>query len=465
MRERRLPEALGEYASSHAARFHMPGHKGRGMGAFFNANLAGWDITELSFSDNLYNPTGALLMAQRQMAKCYRAQSTFFLVNGSTAGLHAMLLSLPPGANLLVGRDCHRAVLTGAALAGHRARFVTPAYSEAHGLWGCVDAGAIDAALTQSPADAVVVTSPNYYGLCADIKAIASVAGKQGALLLVDAAHGAHFPFSSHLPDDPGGYADAWVVSAHKTMNALGQAALLHTGAGIPARAMRRALSIVQTSSPSYLLMASLDWARYTATLGECWDYCVRAAMKLRRDIARILGLAVLPNALCGRAGVADMDMTRLVIDVVGRGITGYAAQAYLEEENVFIEMSDAKRIVLILTPADDPRWYEQLLRALERLPYGVDPPPIAPMPPIIEPQAPVMPLYAAMRASAEECAPEEAAGRIAADCAGIYPPGIPLWAPGERITEEAVQYLLRQSMLGATLFGVRNGRVGVVRQ
>lgn len=456
-----LPEALGEYAHRRVARFHMPGHKGRGMGGFFRKDLIGWDVTELSFSDDLHAPEAAIAHAQKECALRFGAAHTFFLVNGSTAGILAMLLSLPQGADVLIGRDCHRAALSGIALSGHNCRFVETAYDPLLDLWGCVTPEALHRALCEHPAQAVLVTSPNYYGLCADIPALYEVACRHGSLLFVDAAHGAHFPFSQALPQSPAGFADAWVNSAHKTLNALGQAALLHIGPRMPVFAVQRALSLVQTSSPSYLLLASLDWARYTAELNDCWTTTADACASLTEKVNEFLGLRVLPRTLIGTAGVADMDRTRIVIDAAGRGITGYTAQRVLERNDVFVEMADHRRVVCICTPADDPAWYGMLLDALRTLPYGT--------------QVPertshglrlhrAMPLHEAVRAEVERLPLRACAGHIAADAAGVYPPGIPLWTPGECISAEAIAYLSAQQALGASLFGITEGKATVVR-
>lgn len=456
-----LPEALGEYARRQVARFHMPGHKGRGMGGFFHKELAGWDVTELSFSDDLHAPEAVIARAQSACAECFGAAHSFFLVNGATAGILAMLLSLPRGADILIGRDCHRAALSGVTLAGLDCRFVEPDYDVELDLWGCVTPEALERSLTEAPAQAVLVTSPNYYGLCADLPALYAVTQKYGALLFVDAAHGAHFPFSDALPCSPVGSADAWVHSAHKTLNALGQAALLHTGPGMREHIVQRALSLVQTSSPSYLLLTSLDWARYTAGLNGCWTRTASTCQTLSGRIDGILGLRTLPRMLAGRAGVADMDITRMVVDVSGRGITGYEAQRALEQHNVFVEMADARRIVCICTPSDDPVWYDMLLDALRTLPYGTR---------RIGPQAGphttlqrVMPVSDAARSPAEQVPLADCRGRIAADAAGVYPPGIPFFTPGERIDAETVAYLEAQRALGASLFGLRDGKVTVV--
>ncbi len=458
----RLPDVLGAYAQRQVARFHMPGHKGRGMAGFMRPELAQWDITELSFSDNLNNPSSILLDAQDTCAKQYGAAHTFFLVNGATAGILAMLLSLPQGARVLLGRDCHRSAISGIALAGHACRFLQPAYESKFGLWGCVTPEALEQALHEESADAVLLTSPNYYGLCADIPALASIAHAHGALLFVDAAHGAHFPFSEALPATPAGHADAWVNSAHKTMNALGQAAMLHIGENLSQHTVQQALTLVQTSSPSYLLLASLDWALYTANHARCWTQTVNICRTLATSIDGLLGLSTLPQSVIGSAGIAAIDATRVVVDVSRRGITGFAAQRALEQKDIYVEFSDLRRVVCICTPSDDSMWYEMLLDGLRTLPYGTEYPPNMPAEyPGLER---VMPVREAVCAQKERIPLAACAGRTGADSVGVYPPGIPLWTPGERITEEAVAFLAEQQALGAELFGVQENYAIVVR-
>ncbi len=459
----RLPDALGAYAQRQVARFHMPGHKGRGMAGFMRPELSQWDITELSFSDNLHSPNTIIADAQNAYAQCYGAKHTFFLVNGATAGILAVLLSLPEGSRVLLGRDCHRSAISGIALAGLDCRFVQPAYEKTFGLWGCVTPEALEQALKEEPADAVLVTSPNYYGLCADIPALSRIAHAHGALLFVDAAHGAHFPFSDALPPTPAGCADAWVNSAHKTMNALGQAAVLHVDKSMDVSAVQQALSLVQTSSPSYLLLASLDWALYTASQPRCWTQAVNVCHTLEKSMNGLLGLSVLPQSVAGSAGIAHLDPTRVTVDVSRRGITGFAAQRALEERDVYVEFSDVRRVTCICTPADDSVWYEMLLDGLCTLPYGTE------LPPQVHAQYPavlrIMPVREAVRAQKEVLPLAACAGKIAADSVGVYPPGIPLWTPGERITEEAVAFLKIQQVLGAELFGAQENNVIVVRE
>jgi arginine/lysine/ornithine decarboxylase len=199
-----LQEALGAYEREDCARFHMPGHKGRGMAGFWRDELIGWDVTELSGTDNLHAPTGPIASAQRDLAKAYGAKASFFVVNGSTNAVQAMIFALPPGEKLLLARDCHRCAVSGAALRGIETAFLLPRYDNEQRLPGMVAPEDLERELKRTHATAALITSPNAYGLCADVEGLARAAHRQNALLLLDAAHGAPFPFSDALPPGAG---------------------------------------------------------------------------------------------------------------------------------------------------------------------------------------------------------------------------------------------------------------------
>lgn len=454
-----LPEALGAYERADCARFHMPGHKGRGMDGFWRGELIRWDVTELSGTDNLHAPSGAIERAQREMAAAYGAKASFFVVNGSTAAVQAMILSLAPGEKLLLCRDCHRSAISGAALRGIETDFCWPAYDEQTRLFGMITPEALERELLGTGASAVLVTSPNAYGLCADVAGLAKIAHAHGALLLVDAAHGAHFPFSDALPAGLGGIADLFAHSQHKTMDALTQAASLHLNpCRIDADRVRRALALVETTSPSYLLMASLDWSVFMARRRN-WTAQAARCGALESRIETIEGLTVFHDPAA--AGAFDRDRTRVVIDVSRRGLSGYEAQARLEQGGVFVEMADTRRLVLITSPCDEPEWYERLVNALAALPMGR---PAHTMPDALPMETPErrMPMREAMFSDVESVLLSEADGRVAAEAVGVYPPGVALFVPGEVIGARAIRYLQAQYRQGAALFGVRDGRVFV---
>ncbi|NTU77585.1 MAG: aminotransferase class V-fold PLP-dependent enzyme, partial [Alphaproteobacteria bacterium] len=259
-----LQETLGAYERENPARFHMPGHKGRGLAGFWREELPLWDVTELTNTDNLHMPRGAIAVAETSMAQAYGAKASFFVVNGGTNAVQAMILALDDTDKLLLARDCHRSAVNGAALRGIETCYISPRYDEKRGLLGMVTPEDLDQALTQTGATAALITTPNMYGFCADAAGLAEAAHRHGALLLVDGAHGAHYPFSDALPRALSGYADVFVHSQHKTMDALTQAASLHLcECRIKPEQLRRALAMTETTSPSYVLMASLDWSVY----------------------------------------------------------------------------------------------------------------------------------------------------------------------------------------------------------
>ena len=459
-----LQETLGAYERENPARFHMPGHKGRGLSGFWRDELQLWDVTELSNTDNLHAPSGAIAAAEAGMAQAYGAKASFFVVNGGTNAVQAMILALGNEDKLLLSRDCHRCAISGAALRGIETCYISPRYDEAQGLLSMVTPDDLDRALTETGATAALITSPNAYGFCADVAGLSQAAHKHGALLMVDGAHGAHYPFSEALPRGLGGYADLFVHSQHKTMDALTQAASLHLGeCRITPEEMRRALAMTETTSPSYLLMASLDWSVYMAKRRD-WTGQVARCIALEEKIEAIEGLRVFHDPV--GIGVFERDRTRIVIDTTGRGYGGYEAQTYLEQHNIYLEMADARRLVLITTPNDEPVWYEQLLETLTALPK----------------RAPRktkhsgeevrfaaneqrMTIREATFSPTQTVELTKAAGCTCAEAIGIYPPGIALVMPGEVIDQCAIDYLLAQEKNGGALFGVYDGRVFVIAE
>ncbi len=444
-REKSLPEILGEYARRNPARFHMPGHKGRGIPMY--ESLSAWDVTELPDTDDLHAPAGPIRKTQSAYATAYGARDCFLLVNGSTAGVQAMLLSLGQNKRVLMARDCHRSAISGLALAGHTADFVYPEPG------GMITPQAVDDALSQRPADAVFLTSPNYCGRCADVLGVAQAAHRHGAIVCLDAAHGAHFPFSDALPALYPKDVDMFCVSAHKTLNAFTQTALLFTGQHCPldAQHIQSALSMLQSSSPSYPLMLSLDWALHTAT---GWDAHAARMRVFQKRVSAANGVTVQTEKCVGERGIFALDPTRLVIDVHQRGVTGYAAYRSLYAKGVVAEAADMDHVIFITVPNDPQDWYDRLYEAVCTLPYGGRRAPSAPKP--YTPAAPAVSIRDAMLGDAV-CVPlAKAAGHIAACAAGPYPPGVSLFFPGERIRQEYVDDLLACLSAGGAVFGLK---------
>lgn len=456
-------DMLDTWAKRGRRRLHMPGHKGgAGLDHVIGFDALAFDATELADTDDLFAPAGPLKEAMELAAAGFGAAWTRFLTAGATAGVLAMLLALEPGSKVLIGRDCHRSVAAGVELAGLRPEFMYPRTLE-HGLPGCVDVSDVEDALKRRPAGAVVVTYPNYYGLCGDLSAIRAAADRCGALLLVDGAHGTHF--ASGAPDLPpyaGRVADVWVDGAHKTIGAMGQGAFLHMGArarekGLNKETLERVLALVHTSSPSYPVLASLDAARQRLfTRRAEWQDLALSCLDMARRIDALPGLACPGLRAAGRAGVAAYDPTRLVVDVQGRGLTGHAAAPILKTAGVEAEMYDHARVVGIAAPWDPgaPAAFMDALNALERNRRRTQPV-----------EAALPPRARAVRPPSrrvELVEVERANGRVAAASVGAVPPGIPALWPGEAVDPEMVRYLTGVRASGGGLFGLRDGRLPV---
>jgi len=406
-------------------RFHMPGHKGR-LGPIDPAR----DVTELMGTDDLFAPSGAIAGAETLLAKSCGAGASILLTGGATAGMHAMALTfLRPGDRLLLKRSAHHSALSACVLAGAEPVFAPP------------DADLAAAARELHP-DAVLVTRPDYFGR---VEALPDVS----VPVLVDAAHGAHFNWWESPPSAMRAGATAAVESAHKTLGALTGGAWMHFRDQDIARRARQMLRIVMSSSPSYLVLQSLDDARAwmdefgRPALSETAELCEQA----RAEIAKMPGL------ISKNLG----DPTRLYVETRGLGLSGWSAYKRLREMGVELELADAGGVLAIATAYDRPEDFHRLTGALRRLRGDGSAPPNLPAPACGEPCAS---LRAAALARTKRVELKDAAGEISARSVGAYPPGSAIVAPGEKFTEAAIEYLLQMDSLGAQLFGAEGGSV-----
>lgn len=440
MSEFPLKKAISEYAGKHPARFHMPGHKG---------SVSVFDVTEITGTDNLHFPSGAILESELLCAEALGAADAHFLVNGSTAGNLVMLSLLPPQSRVLLGRNCHRSVINGLALTGHECFGIFPD-SE-----GIITAEQVADALDKHPCDAVFITSPTYRGAVCPIDEIASAAHERGALLFVDCAHGAHFAFSDRLPPVPS-HADAWCVSTHKTLAALTQTAVLLTGRSLNKTRweVERALDPYQSTSPSYELMLSIESA---VLAPDDWDRHVERILGIRKKLASIPRIRVVGSG----DGVAG-DPTRIVI--TAEGMSGYALSAHLERLNVFPEMADSEAVTLITTPRDPDEWYDMLINALADLPESTSARPFPAFRSGDEAGA-FVGVREAVMGKAELVPLSNSVGRICSCAAGCYPPGTAVLFPGERISKDAVDFLSEARLAGAELFGLFDEMAAVLKE
>lgn len=471
-----LYEQLVKMHHRQRANFHVPGHKeGRGLdpaGAPFFHAVMGIDYTEIAGLDDLHHPEGVILEAQRLAAELFGAEETYFLVGGSTVGNLSLITTVcGRGDLLIVQRNVHKSVIHGLMLAGAQAVFISPRLDKDSGLAACVDPHDIEEALVRFPqARGVLLTNPNYYGMGIDLTGIANAAHRFGVPLLVDEAHGAHFGLHPKLPPSALSCgADGVVQSTHKMLGAMTMGAMLHVQGGkIDRDKLRQRLAMLQSSSPSYPIMASLDLSR--RLLHEKGRQLMEEALA-RLDVFRRELTSLLAFREVGRVAPADafdyVDPFKISICDASGALTGFELLRLLEENGCTPEMADPRHVLLLASFATEQQALARLLAALERiaktcnLHRGELKPNAAHIGGSSGNGRIGSPVHFDMSAgggplSGETAAVplERAAGRIAAEMVVPYPPGIPLFYPGERITEAACRQLAELAAAGAHFQG-----------
>ncbi|NPV88573.1 aminotransferase class I/II-fold pyridoxal phosphate-dependent enzyme [Coprothermobacteraceae bacterium] len=466
------------YIAKHRASFHMPGHKrGRGIHpdfkAFLGENVFLLDLTEVQGVDYLHKPTGILREAMDLLADAYGADESFFLINGSTVGNHAALMAVGgPSKRILIARNSHRSVVGGLILNGSVPVYMPVQVDPELGITTSVLPETLEQYLTQYSVDAVFVTNPNYYGISGDIKALVDVAHRHGVPIVVDEAHGAHLHFHEDLPTsavDAG--ADIVVQSTHKTLSSMTQSSWMHVvGDLVDREQLRTALRTLQSSSPNYVLLASLDVARMQmATEGrELLEYALEVAQYLRASINEIPGLYCFGDERIGRFGIHDVDLTKITINTLGIGLTGYRVEELLNDElGVEVELSDPNNVLAFVTIGDDYENADRLIKAMSDLSerYHARLPKLETAAVHTFPELPevVMTPREAFFAERERVPFREAVGRVSAEAVVLYPPGIPVIAPGERVTPETYDYIMRRKEEGAEVQGAGDPELEVL--
>ena len=462
-------DAVVSYGFRGPARFHVPGHKVTGADPGLLQAL-GEDAIALDIPQDIEgidigpSPT-PYERAEALAAAAYGAQHCWFLTNGASQGNHALTLALAPlGASIVIQRNSHASLVDGLVLSGGMPVFVAPEYDAELGMAHGITPETLDAALAAAPeARAAFMVSPTYYGMAADVGGCVEVAHARGVPLIVDAAWGAHFGFHAGLPPSPLALgADAMLASTHKIVGSLTQSAmLLVSGSGrVDPGAVARAVRLVRSTSPSSLLMASLDAARrQLAVRGEMLlDRTIVAAREVRELVEAIPGCRVVGAEQVGRPGVAGWDPLRVVIDVRGTGHTGYdIAQALRSQYDIHLELSTHQAVVLVLGLAQplEPlaRFAHDLAAAVRLIGASREVELVVPAPPLGPAEA-VLPPREAFLGLSEAVPVDLAVGRVSTESIAGYPPGIPTLLPGERVTAEVVDYLRALTVAGARLHG-----------
>ncbi len=421
-----LYDALHGYAGCEPLRFHMPGHKGKFLPVPELAGLAAIDVTELPPTGNLYEAGEPFYSAQRLWADLFGFENCQFLTGGSTMGIHTGLaLCARPGEKVLMDRSCHRAAFNALALLDLEPVWLERPWLREENLIGPISPECVEKMLCRNPdIKTVCITSPTYAGVLSNIGAISRVVHAHGGKLFVDGAHGAHLPF---LGLAPFWEADVVTVSAHKTLPAMGQAALLFFD-GFALDRVRQMASVFGTSSPSYPILASMDLARQWMEEVGAWEY--------QRVALRVAGLRQKFPSLRPQFSLS-LDPCRFVLKVKdGPGFT-----RRLEERGIYPEMEDGGHVVFICTAQDSDEDFLCLERALEELRHLTGDGPVIPAPPIPERVlSPRQALFAPVREWPRPL--KDCQGEIAGCQIAPYPPGVPVVAPGERISKKELAYL-----------------------
>jgi len=492
MNQMGITQFLMEHAGLRPVSFHMPGHKGAqlyqryGYGDFLQ-RIMDCDITEIPGADNLFQAESIIRETAEQYAALYGVKKSYLLINGTSGGILASVLaSVPKGKKLIMARNCHKSVFNALTLGGIEPVYAYPQMVESYGISGAVSAEEIERLLAEHPeAEAVILPSPNYYGICSDIKAIAQVVHQADKILIVDQAHGAHLKFFSdfgaaseldlsagsaydmpYAAEDCG--ADLIINSTHKTLASFTQSAVLNLNSErVAVHVLEDKLQMIESTSPSYLLMASLDLnadllqTHGTELIGQWaenlnWFY---------NEAMRIPGLELMQ--VPGR-----MDRTKINLDLGVYGINGSQLEEELMKRNIFAELTTGNILMCMTGIGNQRADYEQLLNALQEvivnckrnLPVSADA--VQTQPGSAEPPQQLQ-LWGKRRAlqelpkRKELVRLEDAVGRICASSIIPYPPGIPFLCPGEEIGAEEVAYTKALRAAGEKVIGVdENGCV-----
>lgn len=505
--EELLINRLAAYEGSDMYPFHMPGHKRMPGPMDSFANPFTVDITEIDGFDNLHHPEGILRDSMRWAADVYGADQTYYLINGSTSGILAAVCgTVPRGGRILVSRNCHKSVYHGIYLNQLKTSYVYPQEIAGLGIQGGITAEDVDRMLKRyMDTQAVLIVCPTYDGIVSDIEAISQIVHRAGLPLIVDEAHGAHFRYDAMFPVsalDLG--ADVVIQSVHKTLPSLTQTALLHIKCNRPdggcyadRERIDRYIHMVQSSSPSYVLMASIENSIYQMEQMDMAPYGKRLH-GLRQRLGRMNHLRLADTGLIGQAGIRDLDISKIVVSTrgtylpsVGNGLTGFTG-AQLDdilrrEYHLEMEMCGADYVTAITTAMDSEEGLERLGDALVRIDArltddGSNARRENGSGPVMAPDCKTgqesmqkcsvysmrcdtaMSVGEAMDGKIKSINLEDSPGCISGEFVYIYPPGIPIVAPGEWISRPILEVILEYRNKGLPVQGPMDQSLRTIR-
>lgn len=457
-------EALERLKAMRVVPFDVPGHKrGRGnpeLRNFLGRDCLSVDVNSMKPLDNLCHPTGVIAKAEELAAAAFGAASAFFMVGGTTSAVQSMVFaSCKRGDRLILPRNVHRSVINAMILCGAVPVYVNPQTDERLGISLGMRLSDVEDAIRKNPgAKAIFVNNPTYYGVCSNLRAIVALAHRHGMLCLADEAHGTHFYFGKDMPVSAmAAGADMAAVSMHKSGGSLTQSSILLAGPNVGAGYLREVINLTQTTSGSYLLLSSLDISRRNLALrgDEIFARVHHLTSYARAEINRIGDYCAYGREIVNGDTVFDFDTTKLSVHTLGTGLAGIEVYDILRDEyDIQVEFGDLANILAYVSVGDRDRDIEQLVGALAdiRRRYRKEKTGLMRQE-YIAPQVEASP-QEAFYAPKESLPLEETEGRVCTEFVMCYPPGIPILAPGEKITRDILDYIRYAGEKGCSLTG-----------
>lgn len=450
-----LMSALYDYANSSVVPFDVPGHK-RGVGniylqQYFGASFVRYDVNSLPELDQLSHPEGVIKEAQDLLADAYKANNAFFMVNGTTSAVQTMILSVcGPSDKIFIPRNAHKSVINALLLSNALPIYLDCEFHDDFCISTVVSFETVKEAMKQhADAKAILFINPSYWGFCSELKEMIHYVKNAGLHCIVDEAHGSHLPFHDNFPKSAISMgADMAAISLHKSGGSLTQSsALLLNSASISAQTVQLFSNMLQSTSASYLLMASLDVARKNLVLHgkELFSNLLPQIKEFKRKINSLGGYYAYGMELEGKFGIAKVDETKIGIYVGGIGLTGFVVYELLQTKyQIQLELGDVTMILAIASIADNEESLNRLYEALVDIKkqYGKE----QVLQNLYRPQLNnrmVLTPRDAFYSNKEPVSWHDAVNRIAAESVMAYPPGIPIVVPGERITKQTVEYIM----------------------
>lgn len=457
-------EALETFRQMRVVPFDVPGHKrGRGnpeLTEFLGQRCVGVDVNSMKPLDNLCHPVSVIKEAEELAADAFGAAHAFLMVGGTTSSVQSMVLSIcKRGDEIILPRNVHKSVINALVLCGAIPVYVNPEVDHRLGISLGMQREQVAKAISEHPnAVAVLVNNPTYYGICSDLRAIVKIAHAAGMRCLVDEAHGTHFYFGNGLPVSAmEAGADMAAVSMHKSGGSLTQSSLLLVGPDIHAGYVRQIINLTQTTSGSYLLMSSLDISRRNLALRgrDVFHQVADMAEYARQEINAVGGYYAFGRELMNGNSIFDFDTTKLSVHTLDIGLAGIEVYDILRDEyDIQIEFGDIGNILTYLSMGDRPQELERLVSALAeiRRRYQKDGTGLLSQE-YIDPEVVTSP-QEAFYSDKISIPLEESEGRVCSEFVMCYPPGIPILAPGERITAEILEHIQYAKMKGCSMTG-----------